>query len=67
MPPAQAGAPPAIALRADVELGLATARGGLVLQLGDDLNALDTVPEPVTALVLLTGLLFACLRGFRRV
>lgn len=61
----QAGAPPVIVLRADVELGLATARSGLV-QLGDDLNAFDSVPEPVTALVLLAGLLLASLRGFRR-
>lgn len=62
---APAGSAPHIALRADVELGLATARSGLV-QIGDDLNALDVVPEPATMLVLLAGLALASLRGFRR-
>lgn len=45
-------------------LGLATVRSGTAGQFGDDLDALDTVPEPSTVVML--GLSLLCLAGYVR-
>ena len=60
-PPPGAGGPPNIFIAAEW-LGLATMRSGTGGQFGNDLNALDTVPEPST--VILLGLGTLCLAGY---
>jgi len=59
------GAPPAIVLPAET-LGLATMRSGLGHDFGDDLDALDVVPEPGSLALLAFGALFAAAWALRR-
>jgi len=59
------GAPPAIVLPAEA-MGLATVRSGTAWQYGDDLDALDVVPEPGTSALLAFGGLLAAAWALRR-
>ncbi len=61
------GAPPAIVLPAEA-MGLATVRSGTAIEFnhGDDLDALDVVPEPGTLALLAFGALFGAAWALRR-